>query len=82
MSQFVVKKKQPKNIAMQCFPEQFKRLHPERSASGGVKARSASCEVRMAVYRPIAEMFKRLHPQCECCRIPLDGKIMKHDRMK
>lgn len=58
-----------KALWTQTFPEQVAKLHPERSEKGGMKARSAAESVRMAIYRPIAEMFKREHPLCECCNL-------------
>lgn len=61
--------KRPKANWTQAFPAQQAALHPERGPAGGVKARSASESVRMAVYNPIAEMYKRLRPRCECCRL-------------
>ena len=58
---FVVKKKQPKapwtKIKSPGFKSQQAKLNPERSEAGGIKARSASESVRMAVYKPIAELF-------------------------
>jgi hypothetical protein len=62
-----MKTKQPKNIAAQAFPDQFKRLRPESTERGGVKARSGSEARRMEVYRPIAELFKHDNPWCVCC---------------
>ena len=56
----------PRNIALQAFPDQARKLRPEHSAAGGVKARSGTEEQRMAVYRPIADMYLTLHPVCEC----------------
>lgn len=50
------------------FKEQHRKLRPENDiVRGGVKARSGSEELRMAVYRPIAEMFKRENPKCQAC---------------
>ena len=69
MSKFVVKKKQPKSICMSAFPEQFKRLHPERGAAGGVKWRSKSKEAQDAVYAAIAKLFKAAHPTCRICEL-------------
>lgn len=54
---------------VKAFPKQARKLRPERSKSGGIKSRSQSEEVRMAVYRPIAEMFKLIHPRCQCCTV-------------
>lgn len=59
--------KKPKSICMEAFPEQFKKLRPENSRAGGVKARSQSEAVRMAVYVPIAQLFKAAFPECQCC---------------
>lgn len=64
---FIRKPKQPKSICMEAFQKQFAKLHPERSKTGGIKARSASEKVRMDIYRPIAEMFKLSRSTCECC---------------
>lgn len=70
-NKFLKRRKQPKaqwtKIKTPGFKSQQRRLHPEKGAAGGVKVRSASEEVRMAIYRPIAEMYKRLHPSCEIC---------------
>src|ERR1017187_298118 len=63
----MIKKTRKLAIWTTAYPDQAKALHPERSRAGGVKARSASEEVRMAIYRPIAEMFKREHPCCVVC---------------
>ena len=54
---------------MAAFPKQFERLNPEHSKAGGVKARSVPEEVRMAIYRPIAEMFKHENRLCQACQI-------------
>lgn len=51
------------------FPAQHKKLHPETSKAGGIKSRSTSEAVRMAIYRPIAELFKAAHPRCQACEI-------------
>src|ERR1700690_328715 len=64
---FVRKPKQPRNIAMECFPDQFKRLRPENGVAGGIKARSASEEVRMGIYNAIAKLFKEATPYCQAC---------------
>ena len=53
----------------QAFPDQAAQLHPERSKAGGIKARSSSEEVRMAIYRPIAVMFLIINPECQVCRL-------------
>lgn len=66
-ARFKPPKKRAKAPWTRAFPAQAKALSPERSLAGGVKARSASHETRMAVYRPIAEMFKRLNPYCQLC---------------
>ena len=66
---FTPKPKQPKSISFQTFPKQFEKLHPERSKAGGIKARSASEEVRMGIYRDIAAMFKRENRLCQACQI-------------
>lgn len=60
-------RKQPKNIAMQAFPEQFAKLRPEAGEVGGVKARSAPEEQRMAVYRAIRDLFLAAEPKCQVC---------------
>lgn len=80
MSKFVVKKKQPKSICMAAFPEQFAKLHPERGAAGGVKSRSASEGVRMAVYGGIRETFLMLHRFCQACPIVKTDKAT-HDQL-
>lgn len=61
------KLKQPKAAWTRAFPSQAAALHPERGAPGGVKARGASEAVRMAVYGPIAAMFKAARWKCEAC---------------
>lgn len=68
-TKFKKKPKQPKAIWTRAFPDQLKALHPETGPAGGIKARSGAETVRMAVYRPIAEMFKHAHPLCQCCEI-------------
>ena len=67
MKPFIKKRKQPKSICVAAFPEQFRRLHPERGAAGGVKGRSKPKEVLDAVYSGIADLFKRLNPWCSIC---------------
>lgn len=52
---------------VKAFPKQAKALRPERSKAGGIKSRSQSEQVRMAIYRPIAEMYKRNNPWCNVC---------------
>ena len=68
---YILKKKQPKalwtRIKSPGFRQQQERAHPERTAAGGIKARSDSEARRMESYRPIAELYKRLHPLCEAC---------------
>jgi 5-methylcytosine-specific restriction endonuclease McrA len=49
------------------FKAQAARLHPENSRAGGIRYRSVPETVRMEIYRPIAEMFKREHPLCQIC---------------
>ena len=49
------------------FPKQAKALRPEAGRAGGVKARSGSEAVRMAIYVPIANMFKKTNPWCQNC---------------
>lgn len=49
------------------FPDQHKAMHPERSAAGGIKARSQPEAVRMAVYTGIKELFVTQNPLCQCC---------------
>jgi len=66
---YTKREKQPKSISFQTFPEQFEKLHPERSKAGGVKARSQPKEVRDAVYSAINELFATAHPYCECCHL-------------
>ena len=51
------------------FRSQAAALRPGNGAAGGVKARSASEELRMAIYLPIAALFKHANPWCQCCSI-------------
>lgn len=64
---------------MAAFPNQFKKLRPLEGEAGGIKARSAPEKIRMAVYLPIAEMFKLLHPICECCSLIFQRGIGKRN---
>ena len=64
---FTPKVKRAKAIWTKAFPTQAKALRPENTAAGGVKARSQSESVRMAVYLPIAALFKHANPWCQCC---------------
>ena len=66
MSYTKPKKKTNPAIWQRAFPDQAKALRPERTAAGGVKARSGSEKVRMEVYGAIADLFKKAHPVCEC----------------
>jgi hypothetical protein len=58
-----------KRLALWCtaFPEMHKKLRPENSAAGGIKARSQPEAVRMAVYNGIKELFITQNPMCDCC---------------
>lgn len=51
------------------FKAQRDKLRPENTKAGGIKSRSQPHEVRMAVYRGIAEMFKLQHPICQACHL-------------
>ena len=62
-----IRKKTNLAIWTKAFPAQAKKLRPENTIAGGVKARSGSEAMRMEVYRGIAEMFKRDRPVCEIC---------------
>ncbi len=64
----------PKANWTQAFPEQARRLNPERSAAGGIKARSGTEAARMAVYRPIAQLYLAQHQQCEVSRTCYDAQ--------
>lgn len=61
------KPKRPKAAWTRAFPKQAQALSPERSGSGGIKARGASEKVRMEVYVPISQMFKAANPWCQAC---------------
>ena len=63
------KKKTNTAIWVKAFPDQAKKLRPERTEAGGIRARSCSEAVRMAVYLPIAALFKEVHPWCELCQV-------------
>ena len=54
-----------------------KKLETETRKAGGIKARSASHEARMAVYRGIAELFKTQNPLCDCCDTLQKAGIVK-----
>lgn len=64
---FTVPVKKAKAPWTTAFPSQAKALRPENGPAGGVKQRSQPEAVRMAVYVPIAEMYKFMHPRCEIC---------------
>ena len=49
------------------FQAQAAQIHPERSATGGIKAISGGKAVRDAVYKGIAELFKAQFPWCQTC---------------
>jgi len=69
MGKFIPKPKQPKSLSYRTFPEQFEKLHPERSKTGGIKSRSQPKEIRDAVYKAINELYATAHPYCECCHL-------------
>lgn len=52
---------------MRAFPDQAKALRPERSAAGGVKARSTPERIRMQIYNAIKKLYLERHPFCETC---------------
>ena len=64
-----VKPKHPKSICVAAFPEQFKKLHPERGAAGGIKWRSKPKAILDAVYSSIATLFKIANPWCKICEL-------------
>ena len=72
-SKFTPKPKHPKapwtRIKTEGFEAQQAHLRPEGGKAGGIKARSVPEEVRMAIYRPIAELYKREKHLCQTCRI-------------
>lgn len=49
------------------FQRQREQLRPGETETGGIKARSGSEQLRMDIYLPIAAMYKKLYPICECC---------------
>lgn len=63
------KKKTKPAAWVSAFPKQAKALHPENSSAGGVKARSHSQAVRMAIYNAINELYICSHPYCEACHL-------------
>lgn len=74
------KKKWGKALWATAFPEQHKKLRPEQTKAGGVRYRSVSEDMRMAIYVPIAKMFKEHNPWCQCCAIirgidPNDARV-------
>jgi len=74
------KPKQPKSICMDAFPEQFKSLRPEKSASGGIRRRGDSEAVRMAVYVAINALFAAVNPWCQVCAYIPNGDKQRHSR--
>ena len=64
-TKYEVKKKRPKALWHTAFPDQVKKLHPEWSAAGGVKARSQSESVRMEIYNAIKALFLKANPFCQ-----------------
>ena len=64
-TKYEVKKKRPLALWTTAFKSQHKALRPENTAAGGVKARSQSESVRMAVYLEIKELYLKAHPFCE-----------------
>lgn len=71
MKKFVTPKKQPKacwtRVKSPSFKRQAQQLRPELSAAGGIKSRSGSEAVRMAVYNAIVPLFLAAHPMCDGC---------------
>ena len=65
---FELKKKRAKAIWTQAYPAQHKKLYPENTARGGVKAQSGSKKMRDAIYSEIAKLFKAAFPYCEACK--------------
>jgi len=65
--------KPPKKRApwTRAFLDQQKKLHPERSPAGGVKARSTPEAIRMAIYNAIKVLFLERH---QLCSIDSEGK--------
>lgn len=62
------------------FMQQHAALRPEATATGGIRYRSQSEAVRMAVYFPIAAMFKLSNPFCKaCCIISTFAKLTTAD---
>lgn len=50
------------------YPAQAKKLRPENNPYRmGIKSRSTSQEIRMAVYRAIRLLYLDKHPECQCC---------------
>jgi len=69
------KPKRPLASWTRAFPEQHKALHPERTAAGGVKARSQSKAIRDAVYDAINALYATAHPYCAACHVIWPDKI-------
>jgi hypothetical protein len=61
------KTKRPRANWTNAFPEQQRKLHPERSPAGGIKSLSQSESVRMEIYKPIAKLFLAANPWCQGC---------------
>lgn len=68
MTQFKRKPRQPKAAWMSAksstFAAQRRRLRPENTPAGGLKARSGSEAVRMAVYGGIERLYCLCHQYC------------------
>lgn len=62
------KHKHPKALWTKTYPDQAKKLRPESTERGGIKARSQPEALRMAVYRGIKELFITQNPLCQCCQ--------------
>jgi len=74
----MIQKPQRKKAAWTtAFPDQLKKLHPERSAFGGIRGMSQSAEVRSKVYAGIADLFKKQNPLCFVCQDLNLGRINK-----
>jgi len=71
-NKFSVKPKKPKapwtRIKSPGFLSQQKQLRPEETpARAGNTRRSGAEELRMSIYRPIADLFKHQNPWCAAC---------------
>jgi hypothetical protein len=67
MNKFKPKKKHRPAPWTAAYPRQARRLRPDATAAGGVKARSAGETARMAVYRAIKDVFLTHVNTCQAC---------------